>query len=90
MRRYECEFETVEAEAQGCSLFGGAGIVTQAHREVIRRRGADGWRLTACIPARQRGEGFVEAWDLIFERERETQVKTAYVVQAVCGDGRPV
>ena len=68
MRRYECEFETVEAEAQGCSLFGGAGIVTQAHREVIRRRGADGWRLTACIPARQRGEGFVEAWDLIFER----------------------
>ena len=71
MRRYECEFETVEADAQGCSLFGGAGIVTQAHREVIRRRGADGWRLTACIPARQRGEGFVEAWDLIFERERD-------------------
>ena len=27
---------------------------------------------------------------VIFERERETQVKTAYVVQAVCGDGRPV
>ena len=49
MRRYECEFETVEAEAQGCSLFGGAGIVTQAHREVIRRRGADGWRVS--LPA---------------------------------------
>lgn len=71
MRRYEYEFETVEAEAQGYSLFGGAGIVTRAHREVIFRRAEAGWRLTACIPARQRGEGFVEAWDLIFERERD-------------------
>ena len=59
MRRYECEFETVEAEAQGCSLFGGAGIVTQAHREVIRRRlqrAAEGRRMAShgvypCPPA---------------------------------------
>lgn len=71
MRRYEYEFETVQAEQNGYSIVGGMGIVTREHREVIRRRAEAGWRLSGCIPASQRGAGFVEAWDLIFERERD-------------------
>ncbi len=57
MRRYECEFETVEAEAQGCSLFGGAGIVTQAHREVIRRRGGRRMASHGVYPCPPAGRG---------------------------------
>lgn len=71
MRRYEYEFETVVAEQEGYSFVGGVGIVTRAHREVIARRAEAGWRLAGCIPVQQRGAGFMEAWDLIFERERE-------------------
>lgn len=67
MLRYE--FETVRAEAEGYSFFGGIGLETEQHRECIVRRGAEGWRYVGCIPARQRAGGFIESWDLIFERE---------------------
>ena len=63
------EFETVEAGAEGYSLFGGVGLSTAEHREIILRRGRDGWRFAGCIPTRQRAGGFIEAGDLVFERE---------------------
>ncbi|MGM9662482.1 MAG: DUF4177 domain-containing protein [Oscillospiraceae bacterium] len=63
------EFETVDAGASGYSFFGGVGLTTETHREIIARRGAEGWRFAGCIPTQQRAGGFIEAWDLVFERE---------------------
>lgn len=59
------EFERVECAARGYSLF------TDGHREIIRRRAADGWRFAGSIPAVQRAGDFIESLDLVFEREEE-------------------
>lgn len=39
------------------------------HREIIRKRAADGWHFAGCIPAIQRRNGLIETIDLVFERE---------------------
>lgn len=65
------EFERVECAAGGYSLFGGVGLETDGHRDIIRRRAAEGWRFAGCIPASQRAGGFIENLDLVFEREEE-------------------
>ena len=64
------EFERVHAEMGGYSIFGGIGIETEGHREVILRRAAEGWRYAGWLPAVQRGTGHVEEMDLVFVRER--------------------
>lgn len=67
----EYEFETVNCDdASGYSLFGGVGLETSGHQEIIRQRAADGWRYVGFIPKRQRAGGFIETIDLVFERER--------------------
>ena len=67
----EYEFETVNCdEGGGYSLFGGVGMETTRHRDIICRRAADGWRYAGFIPTRQRAAGFIEAIDLVFERQR--------------------
>lgn len=65
----EYEFENVPCESGGYSLFGGVGLETSGHRELICKRAAAGWRFVGCIPARQRAGGFIEMMDLVFERE---------------------
>jgi len=67
----EYEFETVSCDnASGYSLFGGVGLETCEHREIILRRAAGGWRYAGCIPRSQRAGGFIETIDLVFERKR--------------------
>lgn len=68
----EYEFETVSCDEGdgGYSLFGGIGMETLRHQEVICQRAADGWRYVGFIPKRQRAGGFIETIDLVFERER--------------------
>lgn len=68
---YEYEFETVEMCGNGYSLFGGVGLKMETHREIIKRRAADGWRYVDCIPTEQRASGFIETVDLVFEREKK-------------------
>lgn len=48
----EYEFETINCDdgEGGYSLFGGIGIETLRHQEVIRRRAADGWRYAGLYP----------------------------------------
>ena len=41
MAHYEYEFEVLALSAGGYSLFGGVGIRTEGHQEVIRSRAAD-------------------------------------------------
>lgn len=66
----EYEFENVTGDnAAGYSLFGGVGLETRRHQEIIQQRGADGWRYAGCIPRTQRAGGFIETMDLVFERE---------------------
>ena len=68
----EYEFENISCDdgGGGYSLFGGIGIETVRHREIIRQRAADGWRYVGFLPKCQRGSGFIETIDLVFERER--------------------
>ena len=68
----EYEFETVGCDegGGGYSLFGGVGIETLRHQEVICRRAAEGWRYAGFIPKRQRAGGFIGTIDLVFERQR--------------------
>ena len=70
----EYEFETVSCDyGSGYSLFGGVGLETDGPREIILRRGAEGWRYAGFVPKKQRAGGFIESIELIFERETEGQ-----------------
>jgi len=69
MADYEYEFERLELTAGGYSLFGGVGIQTDGHREIILRRAKDGWRYVGYLPTVQRATGHIEEVELIFERE---------------------
>ena len=62
------EFETVDCTGGGgYSLFGGIGLETVGHQEIIGRRAAAGWRYVGCIRRTQRAGGFIETIDLVFE-----------------------
>ncbi|MCI8909456.1 MAG: DUF4177 domain-containing protein [Oscillibacter sp.] len=69
----EYEFETVDCMegGGGYSLFGGFGMESVRHRELICRRAADGWRYVGFVPKVQRAGGFIETIDLVFERNTE-------------------
>ena len=69
----EYEFEEVSCgEVYGFYL-----RETAAHREVIVRRAADGWRYVGCIPKSQRRPyGFIESIDLVFERQPSAARRT--------------
>ena len=69
----EYEFEEVSCgEVYGFYL-----RETAAHREVIVRRAADGWRYVGCIPKSQRRPyGFIEGIDLVFERQPSAARRT--------------
>ena len=67
----EYEFETINCDnASGYSLFGGVGLETCEHQEIICRRAAEGWRFVGCIPRSQRAGGLIETIDMVFERQR--------------------
>ena len=69
----EYEFETVSCDyGSGYSLFGGVGLETDGHREIILRRGAEGWRYAGWIPTQQMNGSILEI-DLVFEREQGGQ-----------------
>lgn len=70
----EYEFETVSCDyGSGYSLLGGVGLETDGHREIILRRGAEGWRYAGFVPKKQRAGGFIESIERIFEREQGGQ-----------------
>ena len=70
----EYEFEIVQCDyGSGYSLFGGIGLETDGHREIILRRGREGWRFAGWIPTLQQGQGYIAEIDLIFEREQGGQ-----------------
>lgn len=70
----EYEFEIVQCDyGSGYSLFGGIGLETDGHREIILRRAAEGWRYAGFVPKKQRAGGFIESVELIFEREQGGQ-----------------
>ena len=71
MVSYEYEFERMELTAGGYSLFGGVGIHLEGHREVILRRGREGWRYVGYIPTEFTGNGGTKTIELIFEREAD-------------------
>ena len=69
MLEYEFEEVACDEGGGGWSPFGGFGLETAAHQEVIRRRAAEGGRFAGFVPKRQRAGGFIETIDLVFLRE---------------------
>ena len=69
--RYRYDFTRLETEAGGYSLMGGVGILLDGHQEAIRARAAEGWRYCGCIPVKQRVEGYITQFDLVFEKPVE-------------------
>lgn len=65
----EYEFEKVPC---GRGVFVGR-IPGEQHREIILRRGREGWRFAGWIPTLQQGQGYIAEIDLIFEREQGGQ-----------------
>lgn len=66
----EYEFETLRCDGGGgYSLLGGIGLETEGHQAAILHRAGQGWRYVGWIPRKQRAEGYVEAIDLVFERQ---------------------
>ena len=70
MLEYEFEEVACDEGGGGWSPFGGFGMETVAHQEIIRRRAEEGWQDVGVIPKRQRAGGFLETIDLVFQRQR--------------------
>ena len=54
MLEYEFEEVACDEGGGGWSPFGGFGMETVAHQEIIRRRAEEGWQYVGFIPKRQR------------------------------------
>lgn len=42
---------------------------TEEYKAIIAQRAEEGWRYVGFLPAVQRGDGYLRALDLVFERE---------------------
>ncbi len=66
---YQYEFESVSIEFSDIGMIRGNRYEMDNYRKIIEKRAADGWRLVTMIPKVQRGMGFIEVMDLVFEKE---------------------
>lgn len=66
---YQYEYEKIYVEVSG-----GIGITdykTLNYKKIIENRAKNGWRYVGFIPVIQRGNGYIEEMDLIFEKNIE-------------------
>ena len=68
---YKYEYVTVTAYKQEVTFVNGASWEIWKHRDIIDARAAQGWRYVGYLPVKQRGAGFIEDLELIFEKEVE-------------------
>lgn len=66
---YQYEYETVRCELDGWGLGGGNVYGIEDYRLIIDRRASEGWRYVGFIPTKQRGTGYTQELDLVFEKE---------------------
>lgn len=63
---YQYEYEKIYVEASGG--FGITEYQTMKYKPIIEKRSKNGWRYVGFIPTLQRGNGYIEEMDLIFEK----------------------
>ncbi len=66
---YQYEFERISTDITGFGMLAGPVPGTEEYREIIVQRAEEGWRYVGFLPAAQRGDGYLRALDLVFERE---------------------
>ena len=67
MYPYECE--RTSTDITGFGMLAEPVPGTEEYREIIAQRAEEGWRYVGFLPAAQRGDGYLRALDLVFERE---------------------
>ena len=66
---YQYEFERISTDITGFGMLAEPVPGTEEYREIIAQRAEEGWRYGGFLPAAQRGDGYLRALDLVFERE---------------------
>lgn len=69
--KYTYSYETLRCEFTNWGLGAGNVYEIQEYREIIDRRGSQGWRYAGFIPSKQRGTGHISEIVLIFEKEEQ-------------------
>lgn len=62
---YKYEYEKITTQVSG---FGITEYKTIKHQKIIDQRASDGWRYVGYIPTLQRGNGYIEEMELVFEK----------------------
>ena len=63
---YQYEYEKISVHATGGSI---TEYKTKNYKNKIEQRAKEGWRYVGYIPILQRGNGYIEEIDLVFEKE---------------------
>ena len=63
------QFEFERLKLENTSFVPWGRSVGGGHREVIERRAAEGWRFVGVVPVSIAGNGALELFDMVFERE---------------------
>lgn len=67
---YIYEYERISSDFSGWGMLSGSKYGMEFYKEIINKRGQEGWRYVGFIPTAQRGTGHIEEMDLVFEREQ--------------------
>jgi len=63
---YKYEYEKVYVNVSGLGI---TEYKTSKYKSIIEKRSQDGWRYVGYIPILQRGNGYIEEMDFVFEKE---------------------
>ncbi len=63
---YQYVYEKVYCEASGIGI---TEYHTKNYKKIIEKRSSQGWKYIGYIPVVQRGNGYVEVIELIFEKQ---------------------
>lgn len=64
---YRYEYEKNDYNLKGWGALGGNVYNIETYKEIINKRGKEGWRYVGYIPTKQRGTGHIQEIELIFE-----------------------
>lgn len=66
---YKYEYEKVSCDLDGWDFVSGnVYTIVEDYKAIIDKRANEGWRFVGHIPTVQRGTGFIQELELIFEK----------------------
>ena len=66
---YKYNFIKIECKLNGWGLMSGNVYNIEECQKIINDKAKDGWRYLGFIPTKQRGTGYIQELDSIFEKE---------------------